>query len=53
MKTPVVALMALIFISFSNWADAQGNLVFNGGFDTNAVGWTINNDDSFYAKKKR
>jgi hypothetical protein len=51
MKTHFVVLMALLFISFSNWADAQGNFVFNGGFDTDASGWTINNGLSFYNAK--
>ena len=40
MKTAIV-LTAVVLSCFSQSANAQGNLVVNGGFDTNAVGWTL------------
>jgi len=47
MKTHIVILTTLTFVCFSNQGKAQGNLVFNGGFDSNAVGWTLSNGSSF------
>jgi hypothetical protein len=43
MKTSVLALAVLVLVSLPNRGNAQGNLVFNGGFDTSAAGWTITN----------
>ena len=43
MKTYIVALATLILVLLPDWAKAQGNLVFNGGFDISAVGWIITN----------
>jgi hypothetical protein len=41
-KTSIV-LIALALSCFSQSATAQGNLVVNGGFDTDASGWVITN----------
>ena len=38
-----VILISLMLLSFAQSATAQGNLVVNGGFDTDASGWTITN----------
>jgi hypothetical protein len=48
MKTYVVALTTLLLVSSPDQGKAQGNLVFNGGFDTSAVGWTLT-DGAFYS----
>jgi len=42
MKTNVI-LIALMVSCFPEWANAQGSMVVNGGFDTDASGWTITN----------
>lgn len=47
MKTYIVALTTLLLVSLPDGANAQGNLVFNGGFDSNAAGWTLS-DGSFF-----
>jgi hypothetical protein len=39
----LLPMTALVLSSFSQFAAAQGNLVVNGGFDTDASGWTIAN----------
>jgi hypothetical protein len=38
-----IALTALALSGPPQWATAQGNLVINGAFDTDASGWTITN----------
>lgn len=43
MKTYFVALTILLLVSSPDQGKAQGNLVFNGGFDTSAVGWILSN----------
>src|SRR6266436_433008 len=40
-----VSILAILSISQS--ADAQGNLVVNGGFNTSASGWTVTNVSGF------
>ena len=47
MKRYIAALTTLILVSLPDRAKAQGNLLFNGGFDTNAAGWTLS-DGSFF-----
>lgn len=42
MKTSIL-LLTLMIVSFSRLADAQGNLVVNGGFDSDASHWTATN----------
>ena len=42
LKTSIV-LTALELLFLPQLATAQGNLVFNGGFDTDASGWVITN----------
>jgi hypothetical protein len=39
----VIVLITLMLLCFAQSAVAQGNLVVNGGFDTDASGWTITN----------
>jgi hypothetical protein len=43
-------LTILMLPSLTQSADAQGNLVVNGGFDTDASGWTINGGSYFNVK---
>jgi hypothetical protein len=43
MKTYFVALTTLLLVSLPNGGKAQGNLVFNGGFDTSTTGWMTTN----------
>ena len=40
-----VSIMALVLSCLQQPANAQGNLVVNGGFDHNASGWTMTNVD--------
>jgi len=42
-KISITALTALMLSCLPQWAMSQGNLVVNGGFDTDASGWTITN----------
>jgi hypothetical protein len=42
-NTGMVVLMSLIQTYFALSAKAQGNLVVNGGFDTDSSGWLITN----------
>jgi hypothetical protein len=37
-----IVISVLFLSSQPQWAHGQGNLVFNGGFDTDANGWTVN-----------
>jgi hypothetical protein len=46
MKTAIV-LTAVVLSCFSQSANAQGNLVVNGGFDSSAAGWTLTNGASW------
>ncbi len=39
----MIVLATSVLSCVSQMATAQGNLVFNGGFDTDASGWTITN----------
>jgi hypothetical protein len=39
----ITVLTGLLILSLSARGKAQGNLVFNGGFDTSAAGWTLGN----------
>ena len=43
----VVGILTILLLScFIQSVAAQGNLVVNGGFDTDASNWTITNDDA-------
>lgn len=44
-RASILAASILLFLHHS--APAQGNLVFNGGFNTNAAGWTLSNGASW------
>jgi len=43
MKKYVFTLISLLFVSLLDEAEAQGNFVFNGGFDFNASVWVTSN----------
>jgi len=45
-----VILTTLVLSCFPQLAIAQGNLVVNGSFDTNAAGWTLTNGASYNIK---
>lgn len=47
MKRCILVLTTLIIVSLSDRAKAQGNLVFNGGFNVNTAGWTLTNGASY------
>ncbi|HEY1716720.1 MAG TPA: hypothetical protein VGH42_00310 [Verrucomicrobiae bacterium] len=42
MKTHITSIMLGLFL-FPRFVGAQGNLVINGGFDTDASGWAVTN----------
>jgi hypothetical protein len=46
MKASIV-LTALALLLLPRLATAQGNLIFNGGFDSSAAGWTLTNGASW------
>jgi hypothetical protein len=46
----IIVLTALVLSLLPQLAKAQGNLVVNGGFDTNAGGWTLTGSGRYDAK---
>ncbi len=46
-KTGMIVLISLVRWCFDQSVMAQGNLVINGGFDTDASGWTTTNEYKF------
>jgi hypothetical protein len=48
LKTGIVILVASLFSRLLPMAVAQGNLVYNGGFETDASGWTADNISGGY-----
>lgn len=51
MKTCLVLLTVVLAATSANRSLAQGNVVVNGGFDTDASGWSVNNGSSFFDGK--
>jgi hypothetical protein len=49
-KTGMVRLTALILSCFAQSVTAQGNLVVNGGFDTDSSGWILTNGADWDSK---
>lgn len=43
MKKPCLALVIWLSLVMTPWAEAQENLVMNGGFNGNSNGWTVAN----------
>jgi hypothetical protein len=45
-------LFTLAVLLLPRWSGAQGNLIINGGFDTDASGWTTNISSGFFQSSK-
>jgi hypothetical protein len=51
-NTGMAVLIILMLSCFAQTATAQGNLVVNGGFDTDSSGWTTNVSSGYYEPLK-